>query len=85
MPGSEKIHQAKKRDVTLRYCTSRLLHGNRSPPQVVLVAHSQGTIIASDVLWHLWEAVDRGDLPKVSDWIVLVRLPGRANSEVQRR
>lgn len=34
--------------------------------QVVLIAHSQGTIIASDVLWKLWEDVEHNKLPEVS-------------------
>lgn len=33
--------------------------------KVVLIAHSQGTIIAADVLWRLWAAVDAGHLPQV--------------------
>lgn len=39
---------------------------DKNKSKVVLVAHSQGTIIASDVLWRLWEAVDNGQLPEVS-------------------
>lgn len=39
---------------------------HRSQLQVVLIAHSEGTIIASDVLWLLWEAVDSMELPEVS-------------------
>lgn len=30
------------------------------------MAHSQGTIIASDVLWKLWVDVDHGKLPEAS-------------------
>ncbi|CAM9215901.1 unnamed protein product, partial [Ectocarpus sp. 8 AP-2014] len=33
---------------------------------VVLIAHSQGTIIASDALRRLWTAVDKGELTHVS-------------------
>lgn len=42
---------------------------DESKTKVVLVAHSQGTIIASDVLWRLWEAVDNGHLQEVSSKI----------------
>ena len=34
--------------------------------QVVLISHSQGTIIAGDVLWHLWKAVDDQTLTEAS-------------------
>lgn len=34
--------------------------------QVVLIAHSQGTIIASNALEDLWEAVDNKKLPEAS-------------------
>ena len=34
--------------------------------QVVLISHSQGTIIAGDVLWKLWSDVDNDNLPQAS-------------------
>ncbi|CAN0572192.1 unnamed protein product [Ectocarpus sp. 12 AP-2014] len=42
----------------------RLLEALRDPAKtkVVLIAHSQGTIIASDALRRLWTAVDKGEL-----------------------
>lgn len=39
---------------------------DQSKNKVVLIAHSQGTIIAADVLWRLWEAVDTGKLQEAS-------------------
>lgn len=33
--------------------------------QVVLIAHSHGTVIASEVLFRLWEAVDNDILDLV--------------------
>lgn len=34
--------------------------------QVVLLSHSQGTIIASDLLCYLWNAVECGEIPEAS-------------------
>ncbi|CAN0491022.1 unnamed protein product, partial [Ectocarpus sp. 12 AP-2014] len=46
----------------------RLLEALRDPAKtkVVLIAHSQGTIIASDALRRLWTAVGKGELTHVS-------------------
>ncbi|CAM9691120.1 unnamed protein product [Ascophyllum nodosum] len=34
--------------------------------KVVLISHSQGTIIAGDVLWKLWSDVDNDNLPQTA-------------------